>query len=170
MEAGGSFITPSALLKPTGTLFFFLSLKKNLSFKIFFFSVNASPELTPLASLQLDTIFACSLPSRASISWRGAATLVWCPGFLTSGDPVFTAVAQGAPPPLPGSGGGVSSWGPGGCNNQISGYLWHTSTPPPGLQTVDWNLPPLSVERRLFSWPDAVAWGAGTLQGPFWRS
>ena len=27
-------------------------------------------------------------------------------------------------------GGGVSSWGPGGCNNQISSYLWHTSTRP----------------------------------------
>ena len=43
--------------------------------------MNASPEPPPPASLQLDAIFAPSLPSRASISWRGAATLVWCPGF-----------------------------------------------------------------------------------------
>ena len=63
-------------------LFLFIFKKKNPSFKILFFlSVNASPEPPPPASLQLDAIFAPSLPSRASISCRGAATLVWCPGF-----------------------------------------------------------------------------------------
>ena len=63
---------------------FILKKKKKILLLKSFFPVNASPEPPPPASLQLDAIFAPSLPSRASISWRGAATLVWCPGF-TSG-------------------------------------------------------------------------------------
>ena len=111
-------------------LFLFIFKKKILLLKSFFFFL-----WTP----------ALNLPRRPRSSWT-PSLLPHCPPepaspagellpssgarVFTSGDPVFTAVAQGTPPPSPGSGGGVSSWGPGGCNNQISSYLWHTSTRP----------------------------------------
>ena len=117
---------------------FILKKKKNPSFKIlFFFPCERQPWTSP-AGLAPAGRHLCSLAALQSQHLlEGSCYPRLVPGFLhlvrwppTSGDPVFTAVAQGTPPSSPGSGGGVSSWGPGGCNNQISSYLWHTSTRP----------------------------------------
>ena len=108
-----SFCAPSALLKPAGTIFFFLFKKTFISFifkKIFLFKklkkfFQWAPSLhLPPTWPQLGAIFPPPLPSRAGISWRGAATLARCPGFYIWW-PSFYSCSPGDAPPFPGSGG-----------------------------------------------------------------